>query len=283
MAPSHIKTVKVYIKNYYLPFFGSYNAKEIRTFHVEDFLSQLPKHLAIKSKKNIMTMFKNFCNWMYKREVILRKPQFPALYPPEPVIEWISKEDQLKILVFIPDYHKPIFLFMFYHPVRPGEARALKVKDFDIENRNVCISKSFSLNEIRSRKNRKPYFLPLSETFNPDMLKDKLPDSFVFTNQNGNPYSDRRLNQIWHRARKKAGIPHIKLYNATRHSIASQAVNEGISLDLVSKALGHSTVEMTKKYASLNTRMLRAIIDGTKMVQIKDFKNDKSLKNKGKN
>jgi hypothetical protein len=40
----------------------------------------------------------------------------------------------------------------------------------------------------------------------------------------------------------------------------------------VSKALGQSTLEMTKKYASLEVQRLRSIVDGAQMVQIDDMR-----------
>lgn len=279
LAPSYLREVRRYIKTYFLPYFSSMDMRQARTHHVEDFLISLPIHLSDKTRKNIIITFKNFLRWLHRREVIIRMPSFPAISPPEPPIEWITKEDQLRALRFIESYHRPIFEFMIYHPVRPGESRALKVKDIDLKNRVVHICRAFSLKEIRSRKNRKPYYLPLSYSFNPSVLRGKLPEAFVFTYK-GRPYSQSGLRKIWHRARGKAEIPHIKLYNATRHSIASQAVNAGVDLAIVSRALGHSSLEMTKKYASLNLQRLRTVIDGSQMVQISEIRDSNSFKNK---
>ncbi len=283
LSPGHIKGVKRYAMTYYREYFGNMLARDIRTFHIENFLSWLPNHLSTKTKKNIMIMLKNFCYWLNRLEILIRMPQFPNLIPEEPAVTWISKEDQLTILDNIPEHHKPIFKFMMYHPVRPGEARALKVKHFDLENMNVLVSKTWSLHTIRQRKGRKPYYLPLSKHFDEDLLNNNLPSAFVFTNQFGRPYTDTRLRKIWNKAREKAGIRHISMYPGLRHSIASQAINSGIGLDMVSKALGHSTIETTKKYASLNTKMLQPIVDGgAQMVHISKNENRKYLKNKVK-
>ena len=56
-------------------------------------------------------------------------------------------------------------------------------------------------------------------------------------------------------------MPYINFYNATRHSIASQALNAGVSLDRISSALGHSSLEMTRRYASLNVQKLLDVVD----------------------
>ena len=51
----------------------------------------------------------------------------------------------------------------------------------------------------------------------------------------------------------------ISLYNATRHSIASSIRSLGADLATISEALGDSTVEMTKRYASVDIQRLRVV------------------------
>ena len=259
----HLRKVSEYTKNYYMPFFQDIDTRRIAKYHIEDFLSKLSKKLSLKTKKNIMDMLRNFCRWLYQREILARVPVFPVITPAEPTIKFITKEAQLKYLALIPEEHKPIFTFLMYHPVRPGEACALQVKHFDTSNAVIEICQAVGYrNEIKSRKNRKPYYLPISRFFGIGILKDKLPDAYVFTNK-GKIYNSNTLGDIWREAIKNSEMPHINLYNATRHSIASQAVNSGIGLDRISKALGHCTLEMTKKYASMNVELLRDITDGS--------------------
>ncbi|MBF0472850.1 MAG: site-specific integrase [Nitrospirae bacterium] len=224
-------------------------------------------------------MLKNFCIWLFQNEIIIRTPIFSILSPPETVIHWIDKDTQLKIINEMPKRKQPIFLFLAYHPVRPSEAIALKVKDFDLDNYIIHICRSMSNGEERSRKNKKSYYLPISQSFDKSILKDKLPEAKVFINKDGNRNDIRRMDETWHKAREKAGVPHITMYSGTRHSIASQAVNRGIDLSLVSQALGHSSLEMTKKYASLNVKMLNTIVEA-QLRHIDENVKTKSTKNK---
>ena len=261
----HIRKVTEYTKNYFTPYLKDLDTRRIAKYHIEDFLSKLSQTLSLKTKKNIMDMLRNFCRWLYQREILPKVPVFPIISPPEPSIKFITKEAQLKHLALIPEAHRPIFAFLMYHPVRPGEACALQVKHFDTLNAVVEISQAVGYkHEIKSRKNRKPYYLPISRYFDLSILKDKLPEAYVFTHK-GKIYNSRYLGDIWRSALSNSKLPYINLYNATRHSIASQAVNSGIGLERISKALGHSTLEMTKKYASMNVALLRDIIDGSQV------------------
>ena len=262
LAPTHLKSTRAMAEKYFVPAFGSIDCRDIRTHHIDDFLAALPKDLALKTKKNILTMLRNFCYWLFRRENLLRMPQFPVVTPPEKPIKWITKENQLKALSFIHPHHRPIFEFLFYHPVRISEARALKVKDFNKEQGTILICRAWSCGELRSRKNRKPYYLPLSRHFDMSALKDKLPEAFAFTNKIGEPYTIGRLERLWHAARVKAGIAPISLYNASRHSIASQARTAGVELSKIGAALGHSSLTSTQRYASLDVLQLLEIVDG---------------------
>lgn len=265
----HLRKVDEYIRNYYNPFFGNIDTRKIIKHHIDNFLSKLPGHLSLKTKKNIMDMLRNFCLWLYQGEILAKVPIYPTITPDEQPIKFITKDTQLSLLALIPEKHRPIFQFLMYHPVRSGEACALLKKHFDTDNMTIEICRAIGYrNEIKARKNKKPYYLPISRHFDLSILKDKLPEAFVFTRHNGKIYNSKILGEIWRDTLKAAGSPGIKLKNATRHSIASQAINSGIGLERISKALGHSNLEITKKYASMNVELLRDVLDGSQVVQI---------------
>lgn len=108
---------------------------------------------------------------------------------------------------------------------------------------------------------------PISKYFGTCILKNKLPEAYVFTYR-GKLYNPNILGDIRRKLIQNSELPHINLYNATRRSIASQSVNSWIGLERISKALGHFTLKMTKKYASINVELLRDIADSAQVVHI---------------
>ncbi|MGA1841821.1 MAG: hypothetical protein ACMUIU_14455 [bacterium] len=64
-----------------------------------------------------------------------------------PEIEYLTIEQQEKLLNAIPDHDRPIFQFMMEYGVRPQEARALQ-RDC-IKNGKVKICRAFSNNTLR--------------------------------------------------------------------------------------------------------------------------------------
>ena len=68
------------------------------------------------------------------------------------------------------------------------------------------------------------------------------------------------IHVAWDTARKKAGLPEVRMHDL-RHTFASNLVNAGHSLFVVSKALGHSNTLMTQRYSHLSDETLFAAAD----------------------
>ena len=50
----------------------------------------------------------------------------------------------------------------------------------------------------------------------------KKADELVFSTKDGKPLDENTLFRVWKRARKNAGVKYIPLYQASRHSMATQ-------------------------------------------------------------
>jgi integrase len=219
--------------------------------------------LSQKTLHNILSVLKKLFRDAHEEEVIQAVPNFPKMGPiPEPATVWADEEQQ----DFIFSYLEPNdFYFVFFlatHGVRPGEARALIHSDLDLKRGTVTVRRAFSGTELRPfTKTKRVRVLPLDaswlELYNqqPTPLD---PDSFVFT-RNGKPFSMTWASKKWREAADKAGFPNLNLYQATRHSLASQAVSRGESLYSVSKFLGHTNTTQTERYSHLNTSALQKI------------------------
>ena len=185
-----------------------FSAKDVREIRKLDLIKY---HDALKAKgyagktlKNIMDVFKTFLHWCKNDlEIISIVPAFPLIEYQEKEIQWINQEDQFKIFSLVPDVDKPLIAFLMLHGIRPGEARALRCKDMDLQNQLVTISATFSGNVYREkRKGRKSRALVVpihSEIFGyiEDRVKNNLPQAYLFVNRRTGQASERL--QISHR------------------------------------------------------------------------------------
>jgi integrase len=78
---------------------------------------------------------------------------------------------------------------------------------------------------------------------------------FVFRGGNGKAGANR-LETDWYILRAAAGIEDVRLHDL-RHSFASFAVAEGLSLEIIGKLLGHSKIATTQRYSHLSDAPLR--------------------------
>lgn len=68
------------------------------------------------------------------------------------------------------------------------------------------------------------------------------------------------LKDVWDRVRGNAGLADVRLHDL-RHSFASAAVNAGMSLHVIGKALGHSDVRTTERYAHVHDDSVRGVAE----------------------
>ncbi len=246
-------------------FWDKFYIRDLRRIHVLNYRDHLAKTIGGKTLKNHMDNFKTFLHWVRRElEMIDRVPDFPVIDYEDPPPAWLSQEDQVKMMEAIPEYARPLIGFLMLHGCRPGEARALKCKDVNLKTRTVNIHATFS-QEIysprRKGKKAKPVVLPIHQElagYIEARVKGNLPEAWLFHNpQTGDHYRLTTLRKIWDRARKRAGISGLRLYDATRHSVASQLINGGATLYDVKEILGHSSTKTTERYAHQSLDNLR--------------------------
>lgn len=182
---------------------------------------------------------------------------------------WLSQEDQIKLFNLFPDADKPFFGFLFLSGCRPGEARAVKIKDVDLKTQSITIHATFSgrvYREKRKGRGAKPVTIPIHPEMLPyiiDRVKNNLPEAFLFPNpRTGAPYSLSAVDRVWYSVKEKAGLKNgLRLYDCTRHSFASNLVNSGTSVFKVSRLMGHSSIKMTERYSHENIESSRVEIE----------------------
>jgi site-specific recombinase XerD len=80
------------------------------------------------------------------------------------------------------------------------------------------------------------------------------PDSpWLIPRPNGTQLDRHATTRLINRAGKAAGLPHIHPHQL-RHTLATQAINRGMSLEAIAAMLGHHSLDMTLRYAKIADR-----------------------------
>jgi site-specific recombinase XerD len=71
--------------------------------------------------------------------------------------------------------------------------------------------------------------------------------------ENGKPADRHAVTRYINKAGAAAGLPHIHPHQL-RHTLATQAINRGMSLEAIAAMLGHRSMDMTLRYAKIASR-----------------------------
>jgi len=71
--------------------------------------------------------------------------------------------------------------------------------------------------------------------------------------ENGRPLDRHTVTRFLNKAGAAAGLPHLHPHQL-RHTLATQAINRGMSLEAIAAMLGHRSLDMTLRYAKIANR-----------------------------
>ena len=81
-----------------------------------------------------------------------------------------------------------------------------------------------------------------------EVCRGRFGEELVFLDpRTGRGYTQNKLNEVWNAACEKAGVS-IKLYNATKHSHATNLALDGVDGRTIQNLLGHADPRSTDVY-----------------------------------
>jgi integrase len=141
--------------------------------------------------------------------------------------------------------------------LRAGELKVLRVEDVHFDGNYIKVAKALAADgaTVKPPKNRKTRNVPLQANL-ASKLKLYLEATgrtagYLFADgQDRFPKQDT-LGEHLHAALANLGLPKLEWKNATRHTFASLLTINGVDLFLISKMLGHASIQVTMRYAHL--------------------------------
>ena len=184
-----------------------------------------------------------------------------------PFIE--RKKDIARIYQALPALFSVAFAISALAGLRPGEVRALKWANVDLERRRIYVRESVN-GPTKDKDSREAPIVPgLHELLVAWKKKDPAPSSDLVCPPSfgvlcraapGPPrkyLGEHRMTSLIKKACKKLKLPEVTFYEAGRHTFASQWVLNGGSIEKLPEILGHSTVLVTERYAHLKPELFQ--------------------------
>jgi integrase len=152
-----------------------------------------------------------------------------------------------------------LFTLLAKAGLRPGESFALQPGDLNFREGTVRVERAWSRGSLKATKTSEARVVDLT----PDLaralqrhlawLKAEAlrhgwgEPEWLFPNKAGQPFDKANAERAFHRIRKRAGLPHFRLYDL-RHTYASLLLAAGAPITYVSAQLGHANPTTTLRY-----------------------------------
>ena len=240
------------------------------------------KKLSVKSIRNIHLVLHKALQEALQREYIAKNPASIANVPTlksqnvkKKEIEIYTKEEQEKLIKVsqVDDIYGSLVIFALYSGMRKGEILGLQWNDIDFNSKTINVNKQlrriknydtnipsktllrFEYNTKTSNSTRKVPMMncleqSLKEHYNKQLENKKIfkkeynKTDMVFCRPDGTPLDPDTVLSKYYKLSENAGIKKCT-FHALRHTFATRALESGVTAKVVSKILGHSSVEFT--------------------------------------
>jgi integrase len=145
---------------------------------------------------------------------------------------------------YFADHLKPMVLLGINTGLRRGEIFNLNWSDIDFGKKTLTVEGATSKSGQTRHVHLNSEIMPLLKEW-----KKQSKGGLVFAS----PVTGGRFNNIkraWGQLRDRAGISDFRFHDL-RHTFASKLVMAGVDLYVVKELMGHSTIQMTERYAHL--------------------------------
>ena len=137
--------------------------------------------------------------------------------------------------------------------MRLGEVTNLKVTDIDPGRMMI---------KIRQGKGKKDRYTILSDKAL-ELLRQYFHEytsaDWLFQGKDGGRYSDRSVQEIFHKAVRKAGIRKPVTVHTLRHSFATHLLEQGKDIRYIQELLGYGNMKTTSIYSHITRKGISGI------------------------
>ncbi|WP_019240555.1 MULTISPECIES: site-specific integrase [Bacillus] len=256
------------VKNHILPAFAQSKVNDIKTFDVQQFLSNKAKDglspATVKVIKNTLSKaFQTAIDWELTRKNPTERVKCPSIekkeketWNPDEVKKFLNACDELR--------WKVAFSLAIHTGMRRGEILALKWDTINFEEQTIKIVESLAYTKEQGLYFKSPKttnsirevvipasLVSLLKELQHEQKKMKLRMGPAFHHYNlvvstadGKPIHPRNLARTFTQLINKAGVKRISLHGL-RHTNATILMKQGVNPKIVSERLGHANVGIT--------------------------------------
>lgn len=244
-----------------LPEFARSRLEEVNARSIEAYKAKkLGGGLSPKTVNNHLTVLRKLLSVASEWGLIEHVPPVKWVRVPPQKFDFLSFEEAERLVNAADPEWRAAILVGLRCGLRLGEIVGLRWEDVDLVTGRLVVSRAVSRGRVGSPKNGRAREVPLGiEVLRTLKAHRRLKGELVFPGPNGRLlHRNETKHPLW-RACQRAGLRRIG-WHALRHTFASHLVMRGAPIRGVQELLGHSTIEMTMRYAHLSPNVTREIV-----------------------
>jgi integrase len=215
------------------------------------------RKLSPKTINNILTCLRRMLVIARKRGIIAAVPEVEWLKAPRGDFDFLDFAEAERLVAAASGEFRTMILLGLRTGMRQGEVLALRWQDVDLVAGRIVVKQNYVRGEIGTPKSGKMREIPLSDDLKAALTAHRhLRGQYVFCDMDGKLLTKGECKHPLWSACKKAGLRLIG-WHVLRHTFASHLVMRGAPLKAVQELLGHSTIQMTMRYAHLGPEIIR--------------------------
>lgn len=266
-----VRSKQAVLDRYLVPFFGSDRLDEISTERIDKFMehqrtAKKPKGgsgFSPKTITNHVTVLSGLLRLAIDRGLVDRMPRirWPKLPKPLPRYYSFEQADALIEASKAEPFWHAMIVVALKCGLRIGELQALEWRHVDLRRGVITVEQAFSKTVLKPPKNGKPRTVDLAPSVIDVLTRHprRLGSPWVWPSDDGDALKQNEVKHPMWRALERAGLPPDQ-WHICRHTFCSHLIMRGVHLATVMELAGHSSFDMTLRYAHLAPHVHREAV-----------------------
>ena len=226
----------------------------------DDFIFYLERYRRIRKVsfsriKNMQSALSSFFGWLHKKKYIPSNPvaQLDSIKLPRTIKKPLSDEERELLKIRCEQLRDLAMMeFLYSTGVRVSELTSLNRNDINFSSNDVTVFGKGS-------KERETYITPTAGIYLRMYLESRTDDNpalFVSLHKPFKRLSKNGIERMLRELGRRTGISNVHPHRF-RRTMATNALNRGMPIEQVSRLLGHTKLDTTQIYCSVNQENVR--------------------------
>lgn len=250
--PSEVESKRMILRVHLVPELGHLPLDKIGAPELEVYKAKkLKAQLARKTVNNHLTVLRKLLSTAVEWGKLQNVPQIKWMKAPVPEFDFLTFDEAERLINCAAIEWRSMITIALRTGLRLGELLALRWVDVDLDAGRLVVRRSVARGVIGTPKNGRIREVPLSVSAIAAFKSQPHRGELVFCGRKGEMLTKGATKRPLWSAAKAAGLRRIG-WHVLRHTVASHLVMRGAPMKAVQELLGHSTMEMTMRYAHLS-------------------------------